>query len=345
VTAFASDNYAPAHPDVLAAVVAANEGHAGSYGADPWTARAVECLRGHLGAEAEVFLVFNGTAANVLCLQALLRPYEAVICAESAHIAVDEGGAPERILGSKLIAVPTPDGKLTPELVDQRIVRLGDEHAVQPKVVSIAQTTELGTRYELDEVRALADLAHARGLLLHVDGARIANAAAALGVGLREATAELGVDALSLGATKNGALGAEAVVLFDPAHAKGFPWWRKQTMQLASKMRYAAAQLEALFAGDLWLRNAAHANAMAQRLAAAVADVPGVRIVRPVQANAVFAVLAPEVTARLQERFAFYVWDELTGEVRWMCSWDTTEADVDAFAAAVADEAAGLARR
>ncbi|MEA2340939.1 MAG: threonine aldolase [Solirubrobacteraceae bacterium] len=345
MTAFASDNYAPAHPDVLAAVVAANEGHAGSYGADPWTARAVECLRGHLGAEAEVFLVFNGTAANVLCLQALLRPYEAVICAESAHIAVDEGGAPERILGSKLIAVPTPDGKLTPELVDQRIVRLGDEHAVQPKVVSIAQTSELGTRYELDEVRALADLAHARGLLLHVDGARIANAAAALGVGLREATADLGVDALSLGATKNGALGAEAVVLFDRAHAEGFPWWRKQTMQLASKMRYAAAQLEALFAGDLWLRNAAHANAMAQRLAAAVADVPGVRIVRPVQANAVFAVLAPAVTRRLQERFAFYVWDELTGEVRWMCSWDTTEADVDAFAAAVADEAAGLARR
>jgi threonine aldolase len=345
VTAFASDNYAPAHPDVLAAVVAANEGHAGSYGADPWTARAVERLRGHLGAQAEVFLVFNGTAANVLCIQALLRPYEAVICAESAHIAVDEGGAPERILGSKLIAVPTPDGKLTPELVEQRIVRLGDEHAVQPKVVSIAQTTELGTRYELDEVRALADLAHARGLLLHVDGARIANAAAALGVGLREATADLGVDALSLGATKNGALGAEAVVLFDPAHAEGFAWWRKQAMQLASKMRYAAAQLDALFAGELWLRNAAHANAMAQRLAAAVAGAPGVRIVRPVQANAVFAVLAPEVTERLQERFAFYVWDEATGEVRWMCSWDTTEADVDAFAAAVAEEAAGLARR
>ncbi|MEA2304570.1 MAG: threonine aldolase [Solirubrobacteraceae bacterium] len=345
MTAFASDNYAPAHPDVLAAVVAANEGHAGSYGADPWTARAVERLRGHLGAQAEVFLVFNGTAANVLCIQALLRPYEAVICAESAHIAVDEGGAPERILGSKLIAVPTPDGKLTPELVEQRIVRLGDEHAVQPKVVSIAQTTELGTRYELDEVRALADLAHARGLLLHVDGARIANAAAALGADLREATADLGVDALSLGATKNGALGAEAVVLFDPAHAVGFPWWRKQTMQLASKMRYAAAQLDALFAGDLWLRNAAHANAMAQRLAAAVADAPGVRIVRPVQANAVFAVLAPEVTERLQGRFAFYVWDEATGEVRWMCSWDTTEADVDAFAAAVAEEAAGLARR
>jgi threonine aldolase len=345
VTAFASDNYAPAHPDVLAAVIAANDGHAGSYGADPWTARAVECLRGHLGEQAEVFLVFNGTAANVLCLQALLRPYEAVICAESAHIATDEGGAPERMLGSKLIAVPTPDGKLTPELVEPRIVRLGDEHAVQPKVVSISQTTELGTRYELDEVRALAELAHERGLLLHVDGARIANAAAALGVGLREATADLGVDALSLGATKNGALGAEAVVLFDPAHAAGFAWWRKQTMQLASKMRYAAAQLDALFAGDLWLRNAAHANAMAQRLAGAVGAVPGVSVTRPVQANAVFAVLAPDVTARLQERFAFYVWDELTGEVRWMCSWDTTEADVDAFAAAIAEEAAALAPR
>jgi threonine aldolase len=345
VTAFASDNYAPAHPDVLAAVLAANDGHAPSYGADPWTARAIERVRGHLGAQAEVFLVFNGTGANVLCLQALMRPYEAVICAESAHIAVDEAGAAERILGSKLIAVPTPDGKLTPELLESRIARIGDEHAVQPKVVSITQTTELGTRYELDEIRALADLAHARGLLVHLDGARIANAAAGLGVGLREATADVGVDALSLGATKNGALGAEAVVLFDPALAAGFPWWRKQAMQLASKMRYAAAQFDALLAGDLWLRNAAHANAMAQRLAAAVAGVPGVRITRPVQANAVFAVLAPDVTARLQERFAFYVWDEQTGEVRWMCSWDTTEADVDAFAAAIAEEAAALAPR
>lgn len=335
-TAFASDNYAPAHPDVLAAVVAANEGHAGSYGSDPWTARAVERLRDHLGAQTEIFLVFNGTAANVLCLQALLRPYEAVICAESAHIAVDEGGAPERILGSKLVDVPTPDGKLTPELVEQRILRLGDEHAVQPKVVSITQTTELGTRYELDEVRALADVTHDHGLLLHLDGARIANAAAGLGVGLREATADLGVDALSLGATKNGALGAEAVVLFDPAHAAGFAWWRKQAMQLASKMRYAAAQFDALYAGDLWLRNAAHANAMAQRLAAGVAGLPGVRIARPVQANAVFAVVAPDATARLQERFAFYVWDERTGEVRWMCSWDTTPEEVDAFAAAIA---------
>jgi threonine aldolase len=345
VTAFASDNYAPAHPDVLAAVLAANDGHAPSYGADPWTARAIERVRDHLGAQAEVFLVFNGTGANVLCLQALMRPYEAVICAESAHIAVDEAGAAERILGSKLIAVPTPDGKLTPELVESRIARIGDEHAVQPKVVSITQTTELGTRYELGEIRALADLAHARGLLVHLDGARIANAAAGLGVGLREATADLGVDALSLGATKNGALGAEAVVLFDPALAAGFAWWRKQAMQLASKMRYAAAQFDALLAGDLWLRNAAHANAMAQRLAAAVAGVPGVRITRPVQANAVFAVLAPDVTARLQERFAFYVWDERTGEVRWMCSWDTTEADVDAFAAAIAEEAAALAPR
>jgi threonine aldolase len=345
VTAFASDNYAPAHPDVLAAVAAANQGHVGSYGADPWTARAIERVRGHLGSQAEVFLVFNGTAANVLCLQALMRPYEAVICAASAHIATDEGGAPERMLGSKLIGVPTPDGKLTPELVEEHIVRLGDEHAVQPRVVSITQTTELGTRYELGEVRALAGLVHERGLLLHLDGARIANAAAGLGVGLREATADVGVDALSLGATKNGALGAEAVVLFDPAHAEGFAWWRKQTMQLASKMRYAAAQLDALLTDDLWLRNAAHANAMAQRLAAAVRGVPGVRITQPVQANAVFAVLAPEATARLQERFPFYVWDERTGEVRWMCSWDTTEADVDAFAAAAAEEAAALAPR
>ena len=344
MTAFASDNYAPAHPDVMAAVAAANAGPVTSYGDDPVTARAIAAVRRHLGADAEVLLVFNGTAANVLCLQALLAPYEAVICPATAHTVADEGGAPERILGSRMIAVPTPDGKLTPALVAERLVRRGDQHAVQPRVVSIAQSTELGTVYRAEEVRALADHAHANGLLLHVDGARIANAAVALGLGLGEATRALGVDALSLGLTKNGALGAEAVVLFDRTRAEAMRFHRKQTMQLASKMRFASAQVEALLAGDLWRANAAHANAMAARLAAAVAGAAGVEIVRPVEANAVFALLDAHATERLQEAFAFYVWDERTGEVRWMCSWDTAPEDVDAFAAAIAREAAAAAR-
>ena len=339
--AFASDNYAPAHPEVLAAVAAANEGHVSSYGSDVHTERAIGHVREHLGAEAEVLFVFNGTAANVLCLQALLAPYEAVICPATAHTVADECGAPERILGSRLIDVPTPDGKLTPDLVGERLVRRGDQHAVQPRVISIAQSTELGTLYDAAELRALTDHAHASGLLVHMDGARIANAAAALGLGLGEATRELGVDALSLGLTKDGALGAEAVVLFGDAAGRGaMAFHRKQTMQLASKMRFVAAQVSALLEGDLWRRNAAHANAMARRLAQAVADVPGVRVLRPVQANAVFAILDPAATERLQEQFAFYVWDERTGEVRWMCSWDTRPEDVDAFAAAIAREAA-----
>lgn len=338
--AFASDNYAPAHPDVMAAVAAANEGHVTSYGDDPVTARAIAAVRRHLGDDADVLLVFNGTAANVLSLQALVEPYEAVICPATAHTVADECGAPERILGTRMIAVPAPGGKLTPELVDERLVRRGDQHAVQPRVVSIAQSTELGTVYTADEVRALADHAHANGLLVHMDGARIANAAVALGLGLGDATRALGVDALSLGLTKNGALGAEAVVLFDRPRDDAMRFHRKQTMQLASKMRFAAAQFEALLAGDLWHANAAHANAMAARLAAAVDGVPGVAVAQPVEANAVFAVLDPEVTRRLQESFAFYVWDERSGEVRWMCSWDTTPEDVDAFAAAIAREAA-----
>lgn len=335
MTSFASDNYAPAHPRVLAAIAAANHGHAVSYGADAWSARAAALVRDQLGEDARPFLAFNGTGANVLCLRALLRPWEAVICAASAHIAVDECGAPEWALGTKLLDVPTPDGKLTPALVRAQVVRVGDEHAVQPRVVSITQTTELGTRYSLPEVRALADCAHELGLLLHLDGARIANAAAGLGVSLFEATRGCGVDALSLGLTKTGAVGAELAVVFDPEHAAALPFLRKQSMQLGSKLRYAAAQVEAMLDGELWRETAAHANAMAARLAAGVSAL-GIEIARPVEANAVFAVLAPAVTEALQREFAFYVWDERTGEVRWMCSWDTTPADVDRFLAALA---------
>jgi threonine aldolase len=340
VRGFASDNSAGVLPEVLDAIAAANVEHAVAYGNDPWTARAEAAFRAHFGEQARAFIVFNGTGANVIGLRAMLRPYEAVVCAETAHLNVDECGAPELVGGIKLLPVATPDGKLTPELVRPRLVRFGDEHAVQPRVVSITQSTELGTVYSIDEVVALAELAHEEGLLLHVDGARLANAAAALGVPLRALTTEAGADAVSFGGTKNGLLAGEAVVLLRPALAEAMPYLRKQSMQLASKMRFLAAQFEALLTDDLWRRPAEHANAMAARLAAAVEGVGGVTITQPVQANAVFAVLPPEATRRLQESFYFYTWDEATGEVRWMCSWDTTPADVDAFAAAIA-EAAG----
>lgn len=344
MTAFASDNYAGAHPEVLAAIAAADAlGHVPAYGADPVTTAAVQTVREHLGEDAQVFFVWGGTAANVLCLESLAPAHHhAVVCAESAHVYVDEGGAPERLLGRKLLPVATPDGKLTPELLEPRLVRFGDEHAVQPRVVSITQSTELGTRYAPQEIRALADAAHAAGMLLHLDGARIMNAAAALDCTLREATRDLGVDALSLGLTKNGGLGAEAIVLFDEAHAQGLQWRRKAAMQLSSKQRYLAAQAQALLTDDLWRRSALHANAMATRLAAGVDGVPGVRVTQEVQANAVFAVVPAGVTQALQDDgFLFYVWDERTGEVRWMCSWDTTPDDVDGFVAAIARHAGG----
>jgi threonine aldolase len=332
---FGSDNHAGVLPEALAAIAAANEGHAPSYGHDELTERAAARLSDELGGAAHAFFVFNGSGANVLSMRAVLQPWEGVICAETAHLNVDEGGAPEA-WGIKLLTVPTPDGKLTPELVGSRIVRIGDEHAVQPRVVTISQSTELGTLYSLDEVRALADQAHEHGLLLHVDGARITNAAAALGVSLREATTDLGVDVLSFGGTKAGLLAGEAVVVLSDEAAAALPYLRKQTLQLASKMRFIAAQFEALLGDELWRRAAGHANAMARRLADAVRDIEGVALTQEPQANAVFAILPPGVADALRERWFFYDWDELRGEVRWMCSWDTTEADVDAFAADVA---------
>jgi threonine aldolase len=331
---FASDNHAGMHPAVLAAVVAANEGHAAAYGGDPWTVRSLQRFREHFGAHAQAFPVFNGTGANVLCLEALTQPWQAVVCARTAHLHVDECGAPERA-GRKLLVVDTPDGRLTPELVEPLLVRVGDEHVVQPRVISITQSTELGTVYSPDAVAALAGWAHTHGMLLHVDGARLANAAASLGVPLRALTTDAGVDALSFGGTKNGAMGAEAVVLLREDVADGFRYRRKQAMQLGSKMRYLSAQLDALLTDDLWRRNAEHANAMARRLADGVRDIAGVRITQPVEANAVFAILDPAVTERLQEEWPFHVWDDGTGEVRWMAAWDTTPEDVDAFAAAV----------
>jgi threonine aldolase len=331
---FASDNHAGVHPDVLSAVAAANEGHAAAYGGDPWTTRAVQRFREHFGSAVQAFPVFNGTAANVLCLETLTQPWQAIVCARTAHLHVDECGAPERA-GRKLLVADTRDGRLTPELVEPLLVRIGDEHVVQPRVISITQSTELGTVYTPAAVTALADWAHAHDMVLHVDGARLCNAAAALGVPLRALTTDAGVDALSFGATKNGAMGAEAVVLLRDELADGFLFRRKQAMQLGSKMRYISAQLDALLTDDLWRRNAEHANAMATRLADGVRGAPGLTITQPVEANAVFAILDPAVTERLQQDWPFYVWDEGTGEVRWMAAWDTAPEDVDAFAAAV----------
>lgn len=329
---FASDNYAGAHPQVLAAIEEANEGHAVAYGGDPWTARAEALLCEHFGEQAVSYLVFNGSAANVLSLRALCRPWESVICAAQAHINVDEGGAAEQIAGVKLQDVATHDAKLTPEHVEPLLARRGDEHAVQPRVVSVTQATELGTRYSPAELDALARFAHRRGLLLHVDGARLANAAAALDLPLRALTTDVGVDVVSFGGTKNGLLLGEAVVFCDPALAEGFKYMRKQTLQLASKGRFIAAQFVALLEGGLWRRNAEQANAMAVRLAAALLDVPGVRLTQPVEANAIFAILPPGVTEQLQRAWPFYIWDAATGEVRLVCSWDTTADEVDSFA-------------
>lgn len=335
---FASDNYSGAHPEVLAAIAVANGGHQVSYGEDVYTARLQEVFREHFGERAEVFPVFNGTGANVTALQALTNRWGAVVCTDQAHVAVDEGGAPEKMAGLKLMAVPSPDGKLTPELMLTEARDFEFEHRAQPQVVTLTQTTELGTAYTVDELAALADLAHSLGMAVHLDGARIANAAASLGVPLRAFTTDIGVDVVSFGGTKNGLLLGEAVVVLDPERAPGLVRLRKTSMQLGSKMRFLSAQLEALLTDGLWLRSAAHSNAMAQRLQAGVRDLPGVTVTRPVQSNAVFAVLDPSATERLQQDFAFYVWDAFTGEVRWMCSFDTTEQDVDAFVAAIAKE-------
>lgn len=332
---FASDNNATVHPEILEAIAAANVGHASGYGHDPLTERVEDLFREHFGEQAQTYLVFNGSAANVLSIRAACRRWEAVICTDTAHVNVDECGAPEMLGGVKLLTAPEQEGKLTPEAVQRLIIRVGDEHAVQPRLLTLSQSTELGTVYTVDELQALIDLAHDRGLLVHVDGSRLSNAAAALGLPLRALTTDLGVDVLSFGGTKNGLLGGEAVVLLNPELTPGFQYIRKQSLQLASKMRFLAAQFQALLSGDLWLRCASHANAMAAALAAQLRDVPGLQLTRPVQANAVFALLPAQVTPRLQERFPFYVWDEHTGEVRWMCSWDTTEQDIGAFAAAV----------
>lgn len=328
---FGSDNHAGAHPDVIAAIAAANAGDAKPYGADEWTVRSAADLCDAFGA-AGAFFVFNGTAANVLGTSLLLRPYDAVICADSSHLHVDECGAPERVLGNKLLVVPTPDGKLTPELVSARLSGRGDEHRAQPRVVEIAQVTELGTCYSLAELERLGDLCRAEGLHLFMDGARLANAAAHLGCELADLAAH--VDALSFGGTKNGAVAAEAVVVMREELLADVPYLRKQQMQLGSKMRFTAAQFSALLADKLWLRNAQQANAMATRLVEGIKGAPGVTILQPVQSNVVFAELNPERIKALQQEWMFYTWNA-DNVVRWMTAFDTTPEDVDAFIAAI----------
>ncbi len=344
VRGFASDNYSGVHPEVLAAIAAANEGHQIAYGEDRYTTRLQEVFRTHLGDGVEAYPVFNGTGANVVGLQSMLPRWGAVIAASTAHINVDEGGAPEKVAGVKILNVPTDDGKLTADLIDLEAWGWGDEHRSQPLAVSITQSTELGTLYTPDEVRAIADHAHSHGMRLHMDGARIANAAAALDVPLRAFTRDAGVDVLSFGGTKNGAMLGEAIVVLDPEASSGLPYLRKLNMQLSSKMRFVSAQLIALLEDDLWLRNARHSNAMAQRLRSGVeaglADgtIRGVGFTQRTQANGVFATLPAGVADRLRASFRFYDWDAARSEVRWMCSFDTTEADVDAFVAAISRE-------
>jgi len=341
IRSFASDNNAGVHPEVLAAITRANEGHVVGYGDDPYTGSAKKKFEEHFGTGIEVYFTFNGTGANVLGLQALTRPYNAILCSDYAHICVDECGAPEKHTGCKLIPLPHQDGKITVDQVKHAYHGIGDQHHVQAKVISIAQSTEMGTIYTPEEIQALARFAHEHDMFLHMDGARIANAAVSLRQTLRQATRDLGVDVLSFGGTKNGIMGGEAVVFFDKALSADFLYLRKQGMQLASKMRFIAVQFEALLTNDLWKRSAEHANRMARALEAEVRQIPQARIAWPVEANGVFAQIPQHAIQKIQERYFFYPWIEEECIVRWMCSFDTTEDDIQSFVQVVAESVKG----
>ncbi|MBX3719543.1 MAG: low specificity L-threonine aldolase [Parachlamydiales bacterium] len=333
---FASDNFAPVHPRIMQAIIDCNEGHQRAYGADEMTQEAVRLFQEQFGKDCDVYFVFNGTAANVLGLKTIAHSHQTVFCSNVAHINVDECGAPEKYTGCKLIVLPEQNGKISIEHIRPYLVDRGVQHRSQPKVVSITQATELGTLYAPEEIRAIADFAHANGMLLHMDGARIGNAAAALKMPLRALTRDLGVDVLSFGGTKNGMMFGEAVIFFDRSLSKEFPYIRKQGMQLASKMRYLSAQFVALLSDGLWLKNASHANAMAQLLYRRVQkELPDIPLTRQVEANAVFALLPKETIPALQEHTFFWVWDDAKGEVRWMTSWDTQPEDIEQFIAVV----------
>lgn len=341
---FASDNYSGVHPEVLQAIAEANNGHQSAYGDDAYTAKLQEVIKQHFGNKAEAFPVFNGTGANVLALTSMMPRWGAVICSTLAHIHTDEGGAPERVSGLKLFTVPHVNGKLTPEAIATEMFGFGDEHRAQPMAVSITQTTEVGTVYSPQEIKAIADLVHSKGLLLHMDGARLWNAAAALNLPFKAFTTDVGVDLVSLGGTKNGVLGAEAIVVLNPNASEGLKYLRKLSMQLASKMRFISAQLLTLFENDLGYKSAAHSNAMAQRLRSgleaklASGEIKGLGFSNPTMANAVFALIDNQVADRIRAKVKFYDWDRAAGEVRWMCAFDTTEADVDNFIETISQE-------
>ncbi len=328
---FASDNNAGIHPEVIEAINAANDGHVIAYGGDDITARAIKLFHKHFGEDVAVFFVYGGTGANTLGLQAITKSFQAIVCAETAHIHVDECGAPEKFTGCKLILLPTPDGKIRVEQIKPHMHVIGVEHHVQPGVISISQATEMGTVYTVKELRTLADFAHENNMLLHVDGARIANAAVSLNASLKEITADAGVDVLSFGGTKNGMMYGEAVIFFNKNLGADFKYIRKQGMHLPSKMRFISAQFEALLADDLWKRNAEHSNRMAQLLAGELAKVPQIQLTQPVETNGVFAIVPPEYIPDLQKEYFFYVWDDAISEVRLMASFDTTEEDVERF--------------
>lgn len=335
---FGSDNHSGISPEILKAIADANVEHALAYGDDEWCARTEALFREHFGPQAKVYFVFNGTGANVLNIDAMCRSHEAVVCAETAHINVDECGAPQRVVGCRLLTVDTPDGKLTPELVKTRLHGFGFEHHSQPRAISITQSTELGTLYTLDEIRALADLAHSYNMYLHMDGARLANAAVALGCTFKEMTTDLGVDCLSFGGTKNGMLMGESVVLLNPALDVDMKYRRKQMTQLCSKMRFVAAQFEAYLSTGLWRRNAEHSNRMAQLLCSELHPLTvthPLKVMYPVQVNSVFVQLPADVWHALQKEYFFYDWDEAANVVRWMCSFDTTEDDIHNFLSAL----------
>jgi threonine aldolase len=334
---FASDNNAGVHPEIIEAIARANDGHERAYGDDPYTRAAIKKFEEHFGADISVYFTFNGTGANVLGLQALNRPYHAVLCSDYAHIYTDECGAPEKHTGCKLIPLAHQDGKITVEQVRHAYHGIGDQHHVQARVISITQASEMGTVYKPGEIQALARFAHEHHMFLHMDGARIANAAASLGHSLREATRDLGVDVLAFGGTKNGMMGGEAVVFFNPALSSDFLFLRKQGMQLASKMRFIAVQFETLLTDDLWRRSAEHSNRMAKLLEAELKKIPQVRIAWPVEANGVFAQIPERAIEMIKERYFFYPWIEEDCVVRWMCSFDTKEEDVKEFASFVAD--------
>jgi threonine aldolase len=338
---FARDNNAGVHPEILEAIARANHGHVVAYGDDPYTRSAVKKFEEHFGPDIAVFFTFNGTGANVLSLQALTQSFQSVLCTDYAHINCDECGAPEKHTGCKLIPLPHQDGKITLDSVRQAYHGIGDQHHSQPRVISITQSTEMGTVYQPEEIQALARFAHEHGMFLHVDGARIANAAASLGQTLREATRDLGVDVLSFGGTKNGILGGEAVVFFQRELGRDFLYLRKQGMQLASKMRFIAAQFEALLTDDLWRRSAEHANRMARLLEKEISGIPELKVVWKVESNGVFAQIPRDSIEKIKRHYFFYMWIEEESIVRWMCSFDTTEDDIHKFARVVAEAVKG----